>query len=372
MHDQAKTPQDRQSGLEDLFSVAEASVAAYGAAAEQMVSRVNASLLGHSDVSDLLGPCPVDMMHDNHRNHARFMLTVFDLNLPGLLRRVVPWVYRAYISRGFSPDYFPAELRAWKEAVGKHVPEAEAQPIQEVYQWMLDQHENMLELARTQEGGIAPPETWTDSNAALLRMLLAGDRHGAEEVVGNRLNRPDDLSEVYLGMVQPVMYRIGGLWERAEISVAQEHLATAIASRLMTLAYRQVAVFNGKRGKAIVTAAASELHELGPRIVADLLELAGWDVTFLGANMPTEEVRTVAAEMRPDFVAASATLPYHLRGVRDIARAMRETPELSDTPLLAGGLAFSLAPEAKEAVGADAVARDADQAVQLAGQLTRS
>jgi hypothetical protein len=185
-----------QSDLKSLFPVVEDAAAAYRAAEERLVGCVNADLMERRDVGDLIGSCPVDMMRDNHRNHARFMLTVFELNLPRLLKRVVPWVYRTYISRGFRPDYFPVELRAWQEAVGEQLSDAEARPILGVYQWMLDRHQDMLETARTEEGGIAAPGKWTDSNAALLGMLLAGDRHGAEEVGGDRLNRPDGLSEV--------------------------------------------------------------------------------------------------------------------------------------------------------------------------------
>ena len=356
--------------LGSLFPIGDSPAAAYRSERDDLIARVNDAVLSHPALGELIGGCPVDLVRDNHHNHFRFMLSVFELDLPELLQQVVPWVYRAYISRGFSPDYFPVELSAWQQAVEEELAASEAAPIRDVYQWMLERHDKMLEASRGEEARLANPEHWDETNDQLLRMLLQGESRNAQGLVSQRLHRAGDLSEVYLRLVQPVMYRIGTMWEDGEVSVAQEHLATAVASRLMTLAYQEVSVFNGTRGRAIVTAAPGELHELGARIVADLLEAAGWDITFLGANVPVDQVVALAADLEPAFVAASATMPYHLLGVRDLVRNLHAVPELSEVPVMAGGLAFNLSERAAAAVGADGTTSNGREAVLLAEKLT--
>lgn len=80
------------------------------------------------------------------------------------------------------------------------------------------------------------------------------------------------------------MYEVGNLWERGEISVAEEHLASSIISRIMSTIYSKFITFENTRGKAVVTATANEFHKLGSRIVADSLEMNGWDVNHLGSR----------------------------------------------------------------------------------------
>jgi hypothetical protein len=111
------------------IAIPKASADLYAAAMERMIDQVNRELAGRSDVKELIGNNPLQMMEMNHQYHARFMLTVFRLNNYDLLVRTVPWVYRAYHSRGFSYDYFPIELLSWKSAVTNCIGESEAAPI---------------------------------------------------------------------------------------------------------------------------------------------------------------------------------------------------------------------------------------------------
>ena len=43
-----------------------------------------------------------------------------------------------------------------------------------------------------------------------------------------------------MDLVEPVMYRVGELWEEGSASVSQEHVATAVVSRAMASAYQLV------------------------------------------------------------------------------------------------------------------------------------
>ena len=59
---------------------------------------------------------------------------------------------------------------------------------------------------------------------------LAGDRRSAMRlIIDQGLGRNVPLPTLYLDVIQAAQYRIGELWQHNRITVAQEHLATAIS-----------------------------------------------------------------------------------------------------------------------------------------------
>ena len=123
--------------------------------------------------------------------------------------------------------------------------------------------------------------------ARYLEALLAGDRDAAvrtafDDGVARGLSVPD----LYVGVIQTAQHRIGELWQANRLTVAHEHVATAISQLVMALAY-PVLPRQPRNGKpALVACVDDELHDLGARMVADFFEMAGFDVRYLGANLP--------------------------------------------------------------------------------------
>ena len=98
------------------------------------------------------------------------------------------------------------------------------------------------------------------------------------------------LFDVYLEVMRPALYEIGHRWAVRELNVAQEHYATTIAQSLLDVlsARREPVARDGRL--AVVTATPDELHSLGARMIADLLEADGWETILLGAGAPAHDV----------------------------------------------------------------------------------
>lgn len=176
-----------------------------------------------------------------------------------------------------------------------------------------------------------PAERYED----YLDCLLAGDSAGCEEVLRDLLLRGSETLELYEELFQRSLYQVGELWERNLVSVAVEHLATAITERLLPLVYER-ALSSARTGRRILIACAeSESHQLGGRIVADLFELQGWDSEFLGAGTSTADLIREVEATRPDVVGLSLSIDSHLRELERTLIALRAgQPEL---PILLGG-----------------------------------
>jgi methanogenic corrinoid protein MtbC1 len=167
---------------------------------------------------------------------------------------------------------------------------------------------------------------------------------------------------IYLEVLQPALYEIGRRWSHAEISVAQEHLATAATQSAMARLAERLA--DGPRrvrpGSAVVACVSDELHSVGGRMVADFLEADGWRVAFLGQLTPGVDLAELAAEHGAQVVALSAALPERVPRVAEVCAALRA---LDPTPfVLVGGQAFGGSAERALRTGADAYAEDAEGA----------
>jgi methanogenic corrinoid protein MtbC1 len=315
---------------------------AYRQCSPLLIRHLNDTLGADPDIDRLIGHNPLDVMHDNHKHHAAFMATVFDTGSYELLARTIPWVYRSYHARRFSHDYFPLALRTWVRAIEIHAPQG-LDHILAVYRWMIDKHETMIALSLTEAGLNVPSFVGDDQmgvQQAFQAALLRGDHGACLAVARDAVKHHADIEAFYGRIIQPSMVNIGSLWERAVISVAQEHLASAIVSRVMATvgAMALNAEKNGLR--ALITAAPNEFHEIGAWMIADLLTCEGWDVRYLGANTPQQDLVDMVTDFKPHGLGISITMPFNIDKVRAIIGQVRNTPGIGDPTIVVGGGLF--------------------------------
>lgn len=101
-----------------------------------LIELMNKHMLHRDDITQLVGAVNIEMMKDNHANHARFMESVFDNYIPEVLVDTVLWVFRAYRSRNFSSTYWAAQLNTWMKIYNEELSESTYTQIQPFYKWM--------------------------------------------------------------------------------------------------------------------------------------------------------------------------------------------------------------------------------------------
>ena len=199
-----------------------------------------------------------------------------------------------------------------------------------------------------------------------LAALRQGDRRTAFRIVDDALDTGTDLRGVYIDIVQPALQEIGRLWQENELTVAEEHLATAIVQVAMSRTFERLFVWRDSRTPLLIAACADEeRHQIGLRMLCDLLEMEGWETTYLGASVPIESLVDIVRKHQPDAVAISATIAPHIPRVRDAVAAIRAA-DLPKQPVVAvGGRAFLADPSLAVRVGADLTASDASNAARM-------
>jgi methanogenic corrinoid protein MtbC1 len=215
----------------------------------------------------------------------------------------------------------------------------------------------------------APSPSVSDPLASLLQRYLAvqltGDRREALRLlVDEGLLRGIPVQDIHLKIIQPAQYEIGRLWQENRISVAQEHLATAISQLALSHLYRHLPRDPSNGKVVMLSCVEGELHEIGARMASDFLEMAGFGVRFLGANVPTSHLVRMVREQTPDLLALSVTMTYHLPALRSALEQVRAAaPRL---PIAVGGLAFNWAPGLEKELNATSHGKDARELVASA------
>ena len=136
----------------------------------------------------------------------------------------------------------------------------------------------------------------------------------------------------------------------------------------MAALYPCFALFEVSKGRAVVSAGPNEYHEVGARMVADFMEMDGWDVTYLGANTPASELLAIIKQLKPFVVALSVATVFNLEGARQTIQLIKEDSEISGVKIMVGGLAFNSVPLLWQAIGADGSAGDAESALRISDE----
>lgn len=200
--------------------------------------------------------------------------------------------------------------------------------------------------------------------ADYLAAVLAGERRAALALVLERCVHSDlTVEDARCEIVQEAQREIGRLWQENRISIAQEHQATAISQVVLARLY-DLAPHVARNGKKVIAACVEgEQHDFPCRLVADALDLAGFDVKYLGANVPTVSLCERVRAEQPDLVVLSVTMVFNLSALSKAVAALRE---VSSAAIAVGGAACLWAQGTHEMVAADLCADNARELVELA------
>ncbi len=109
---------------------------AYQRYAPRLVALVNERMTEREDIHDLLGVASLELMRDNHANHARFIGSILKVFQAEVLVETIIWVLRTYKSRGISSAYWAAQLNTWHIVISETLKEAEVANVLELYAWI--------------------------------------------------------------------------------------------------------------------------------------------------------------------------------------------------------------------------------------------
>lgn len=169
--------------------------------------------------------------------------------------------------------------------------------------------------------------------------LIKGDRKECSALSRQYLKENTSIKDLYEDVFKDALYKVGKLWETNNISVATEHLATAITEGILNELYDVLEFEETQNKKIILTCVENEMHQVGIKMVADVFEMQGWESHFLGTGIPFNELVKYIKEINPQAIAISLSIYFNFQNLlKTVSALQQQFPQLQ---IITGGQAFS-------------------------------
>jgi MerR family transcriptional regulator, light-induced transcriptional regulator len=297
--------------------------------------------------------------------HVDFLAGAIETGAVAAFENYARWTTNVLRSRGIAPAFVAENLRQVARASSPSLSEPERELITAYTEAACTATAEIPSVPTT----AATPSRLAVAQNVFVQAVLKGQRQAALNVALEALREGHSAADIYVEILQESLYEVGRRWEANQITVAEEHMATAITQYVVAQMYSRLAPSGVARGKMIITGVEGELHQVGANMVADLLEADGWDVRFLGTNMPHAGILSAIAEHQPAVLGISATMLFNVPKVRHLIDEVRQKFGACAPQIVLGGSAFRAAPTLGAELGAAGAATDLRAARILVNQL---
>ena len=151
-------------------------------------------------------------------------------------------------------------------------------------------------------------------------------------------------------LITPLMQEIGEQWKTGTLQIAHEHLALAVVRTLLGSIYQGFDV-SAAMPNIVVSTPRGQLHEIGALIAGTTAASQGWRVTYLGPNLPAEEIVRCAVQKSATAVGLSIIYPTDDPNIANELRKLRRGLQ-GDVAVFIGGSGASAYDAVIRSVGA--------------------
>jgi len=199
--------------------------------------------------------------------------------------------------------------------------------------------------------------------AAWIEACLAFDEQRARQIMAQAFAL-FPMETVCFKLLQKSLAEIGVGWYEGRITVQQEHFASALAIRQLETLLNAAPPPN-KNGRIVVACAPEEQHTFSALMVTLLLRHRGWDVIYLGADVPPDRLTATLADIRPQLLIITAQTLNTAGKLPHIAALAHET----HTPMAYGGGVFTVIEDTVSHIPAHYLGNDLSAVPQVVERL---
>ena len=233
----------------------------------------------------------------------------------------------------------------------------------ELWQQMQKEGKNPLLNAQqmTHEPTFSPisGERVDDLRESWKEACLAFDEHQAQHLLA-RAFALFPLETVCYKILQQGLTEIGEGWYEGTVTVQQEHFASALALRQLEALLASLPAPT-RNGRIIVACPPHELHTFSPLMISLLLRRQGWDVVYLGANVPVERMEHLVEQIKPLLVVMPTQTLTAAANLLTMAQRLQEMK----VPLAFGGKVFNHIPEVVDVIPGHYLGKTLDNVVEV-------
>ncbi|MEM7200076.1 MAG: cobalamin-dependent protein [Planctomycetota bacterium] len=309
---------------------------------------------GDGDIEDLRG---------DSTSWLRYLAEALAAGCPELLWEHIRWLKVATVSRQLPVEHVGANLGCLAEELAASLPNDHQEPA---VSWLIEAASVLERAPGTLPSYLdGPPDSrWLDLARRFLLAALEGRGRDAADSVMLAFANGASLEELSRDVLMRVQREVGRMWQMGEINVAEERVVTRTTQQVLAQMRERVPRSEGRGQRILCAAVGGDLHDLGIQVVADHLELCGWDVLSLGPSMPAVDLVHSVRDFEADLVALSASSALQVRATASTIRVLRRHGGPDPVPVLVGGGPFGRIDDLWQRVGAAGGACDVPGAIR--------
>lgn len=254
-----------------------------------------------------------------------------------LIENFFIWKYSVCISRNIDVDCFLQEYELWKESILSHLYPSHSSEINVMYDYLI-LHHNRFKKKAIKTKKITVNKEYEELFEELLIALQKVQKEEFKKLIKNNFDQFNNNIFFFIEeVIDPLMYKIGQMWQLNEISVSKEHLVTSFVDEIVDEHIKNNLAVNDNKTLVITSTVGNESHNLGIKIVGKFIETYGYNVKNLSSEISIRELINSIYKLKPSLVVLSVTLPQNIAILQEVVKELKSDINLFSGKIIVGG-----------------------------------
>ena len=194
-----------------------------------------------------------------------------------------------------------------------------------------------------------------------MKSLLDGDKKTVRKILLSFLKKGVPSRVIYEDYIRRSLTEVGKLWEKGDLPIWKEHFISEISLENMAMIKRRKYKENEDRKPILLLTPGAEQHNIGLKMIGDMLESNGHNIIYLGNLIPTDNIIQAIEEKRPYAIVFSVTVAYHIDSAKNLIDILKQKFGTKTPTILIGGSAFEHLENVEIITGADKFCKDFEE-----------
>jgi MerR family transcriptional regulator, light-induced transcriptional regulator len=210
------------------------------------------------------------------------------------------------------------------------------------------------------------------SQRKFIKALFDWDEYSALEIIKQLEKNTSNKLFIYEKVIRKSLYDIGELWSLGRLSVIQEHYATQVCQKAVTLLSHAIVLSSDGATSAICMTVNPEEHNLGVLIICEALRSIHIKAYYIGSKVPLTQLIDALIRYKINYLVLSISMKEHIDSLTNFITILRHERALDTLKIIIGGRAFDENSQLALSCGADIYAKDSFDLLEQLSLLKRS
>lgn len=201
-------------------------------------------------------------------------------------------------------------------------------------------------------------EDYKKIQLAFMNHLFQGKTEEAIRVVLDNAVDNESVFALFDKVLRKTSIEVGERWHQGRLNVAWEHYAMGVIDKIVSQLSAKLEREPASGKTAICLTYSSDPHTLAIKMISEFLSVRGYQTFYLGTNTTTDSLIEMFKQLKPDILAISVTMAYHLDGLKNLLDRIYDLCDCSKMKIIVGGQAFDRNKDFYKSTNADYYAAD--------------